>query len=59
MVEAVAGDTSKLALDHALAADVLGKLVREDLGTWTCVMWHGCVRVGSGCSGSPSLSDWG
>ena len=59
MVEAVAGDTSKLALDHALAADVLGTLLGEDLGTWTCVMWHGCVWVGSGCSGSPSHSDWG
>lgn len=32
MVEAVAGDISKLALDHALAADVLGTLLGEDLG---------------------------
>lgn len=59
MVEAVAGDISELALDHALAADVLGTLLGEDLGTWTRVVSHEHVRVGSGCSGSPSHCDWG
>lgn len=38
-----AGDTSELALDHALATDILAKLLREDLGTWSCVMDHRCV----------------
>lgn len=37
-----AGDTGELALDHALATDILGKLLREDLGYgccgWSCVM---------------------
>lgn len=55
MVEAVAGDTSELALDQALATDVLGTLLREDLGTWTRDMWLGCVLVGSVCW----QSDWG
>lgn len=36
-----AGDTDELALDHALATDILGKLLREDLGYgcqgWSCV----------------------
>lgn len=49
MVEAVAGDTSELALDQTLATDVLGTLLREDLGTWTRDMWLGRVRMGSGC----------
>lgn len=54
MVEAVAGDTSELALDHAVAADVLGTLLGEDLGAWARVLRHGGVRGGSGCSGRPS-----
>lgn len=34
-----AGDTSELALDQALATDILGKLLREDFGYgWSCVM---------------------
>lgn len=33
----------ELALDHALATDILAKLLREDLGTWSCVMDHRCV----------------
>lgn len=33
MVEAVAGDIRKLALDCALAADVMGMLLGKDLGT--------------------------
>lgn len=38
-----AGDTSELALDQALATDILGKLLREDFGYgWSCVM--GCVQ---------------
>lgn len=33
------GDTSELALDHALATDILDKLLREDLGYgWSCIM---------------------
>lgn len=59
MVEAVAGDTSKLALDHALATDAPGVFLGEDLGTWTRVMWHRRVWVGSGSSGSSSHSEWG
>lgn len=42
-----AGDTGELALDHALATDILGKLLREDLG-YGCYGWSCVTDVSSG-----------
>lgn len=42
-----AGHPGELALDHALATDILGKLLREDLG-YGCYGWSSVTDVCSG-----------